>query len=132
MVLPVVNKLREITIMWQNLQTEEQILPLIEAMDLASIVNREEHIYSCDNGFSFLDYSQLRFILMLVLYPPQTEHCSLCRKGASNFRLLFFIMKCRTSCQIFHSRTQQSLGTVVELTWWSLDFIVNEKDISWL
>lgn len=91
MFLPTVNKLREITIMWQNLLTEEQIFPLIKAMDLDSSVKREGHIYACDVGFSFLDYNHSRLLLTLVLYPPQTEHCSLCRKGTPNFRLLFLI-----------------------------------------
>lgn len=132
MFLPIVNKLREITIMWQYLLTEEQILPLTEGVDLASRVKREGHMYSCDRGFSVLHYSHPRFLLTLILYAPQTELCSLCRKRTPKFRLLFFTMNCWTSCQISHSRTQQSLRIVVELILWSLDFMVSEKDVVWL
>lgn len=57
--------------------------------------------------------------------------------AVKNFSALPFLSgyqaaQCQTNCQISHSSTQQFIGIAVELLLWSLDFMVNAKDVGWL
>jgi len=72
--------------------TEELLCAVTAAMDLASTVQGEGHVYLHDTvwtcsglSFSSSGYDHPRFSFELVLYHPQTKHCSTCQHQISGW-----------------------------------------------
>lgn len=94
--LNIVDKWREITILQQNLFTEELLPPVTTVLGLVSFVQGEGYVYSCDTDWtcsglscSPLDYSYPRFSFELALYHWQNKCFFMCWKGTLKFRFLF-------------------------------------------